>query len=59
VPSSSAKQKVFWRIAAHSAKFREQHGIKEETAKEWYEADKRQDAERAEAERKRRATKKD
>jgi hypothetical protein len=55
VPSKSAKQRLFWRIAYHSEKFRKQHGISFETAKEWYESDERLAKERAEEERKRRA----
>lgn len=54
MPSVSAKQKFFFRIAAHSEKFRKQHGISEEVAREWHEADKRADAEKAEKERERR-----
>jgi hypothetical protein len=41
MPSKSVKQELFWRIAYHSEKFRKQHGISFETAKEWYEADQR------------------
>jgi len=55
MPSSSLKQKIFFRIAAHSPKFRKQHGISEELAKEWHAADVAQDAQRAKDERERRA----
>ena len=41
MPSKSAKQRRFMRIAAHDAEFAKQAGISQTVAREFYEADKR------------------
>lgn len=41
MPSSSPAQRRFWQIVEHNPKIRREHGISQETADEWTEADKR------------------
>ncbi len=48
MPSRSPKQRRFMQIAAHNPDFAAEHGIRQETAKEWV----RKDKEEAEAKRK-------
>jgi len=44
MPSVSAKQKRFMRIAAHDAEFAEEAGIDQSVAREFNRADQRRDA---------------
>jgi hypothetical protein len=61
MPSKSAKQKVFFKLCCVNDAFRKKNapGLTKAQACEWHEADKHQDAQRAEEARKRRATQKD
>jgi hypothetical protein len=45
MPSKSAKQAFFMRIAAHDKDFADKAGIEQSVAKDFYEADKKKEAE--------------
>lgn len=45
MPSKSKKQRKLFQIAAHDPEFAKKVGVDPEVAKEFYEADKRKDAE--------------
>lgn len=45
MPSTSAKQKFFMKIAAHDKDFAEKAGIDQEVAEDFYKADKKKEAE--------------
>lgn len=52
MPSTSEKQKRFWRYMAHDEEARKERGISKETAEEWVKADQKADKEKEESKKK-------